>query len=146
MYDRNFIAKYGEIDPEQSWDLSKYAMDESPAIETRGTINNSHSITVQSRANTRGYNRLSFINTQDVFTVELMEVEHGSILADDRKSEEWFNSTNDPWTRNGHRAFVKAAYAAPTEENPNVPGCILTAVPDDGYAFVKWEQYNGTTL
>lgn len=36
-YDRNFIAKYGEIDPNQSWDLSKYAS--APIDLTRATEN-----------------------------------------------------------------------------------------------------------
>lgn len=39
-YDRNFIAKYGEIDPEQSWDLSKYAVGNNDAPSTRSSALN----------------------------------------------------------------------------------------------------------
>lgn len=34
-YDRNFVAKYGEVDPEQSWDLSNYAVPTSVNPATR---------------------------------------------------------------------------------------------------------------
>lgn len=35
VYDRNFIAHFGEIDPEQSWDLSKYAVSSDGTFSTR---------------------------------------------------------------------------------------------------------------
>lgn len=38
-YDRNFIAKYGEIDPEQSWDLSSYAVQNMNSDKTRAITN-----------------------------------------------------------------------------------------------------------
>lgn len=38
-YDRNFVAKYGEIDPEQSWDFSKFAVQNFPATRALPGVN-----------------------------------------------------------------------------------------------------------
>lgn len=39
-YDRNFIAKYGEIAPDQNWDLSKYAVQTFPETRAMPDLNN----------------------------------------------------------------------------------------------------------
>lgn len=109
----------------------------------------SKTITVVSRSTDITLNNVSLLNTQDYFTVELMPIEgqHGEITTadNDRFSGDW-DAGNTPYKNNGRRPFVKASYAAPTDNNPEAPGCVLTAVPDDGYKFVKWEQYDGNTL
>lgn len=113
-------------------------------------IDDSHSLTVQARSDNFGNTTISFLNTQDVFTVELMEVEHGGIKAADRESGFWTSDNdptgaNSPWSLNGHRAFIKAAYAAPTDNNPGAPA-VLTAEPETGYYFSRWEQYDGSAI
>lgn len=109
----------------------------------------SKTITVVSRSdNGITLNKVSLLNTQDYFTVELMPIDgqHGEITTadNDRFSGDW-NADNTPYKNNGRRPFVKASYAAPTDIY-DAPGCVLTANPDPGYKFVKWEQYDGSTL
>ncbi len=41
VYDRNFIAKYGPIDPVQNWDLSRYAVNIDKSANTRALPDNS---------------------------------------------------------------------------------------------------------
>ncbi len=124
------------------------------AIKAACNSNVQYPLTLQLRNSGTTITKISFAHTQDFFTVELMDVEHGGIKASDtdRHSGFWTNNSdptgsNTPWILNGHRDFIKASYAARTENNPTAPGATLNVVDiEEGYYFKHWEQYVGNSL